>query len=170
MLFGSVCDLNVTNNIIIGAGECAVCYDERARDGALHDGWFDHAAKGGELWRSLYDSPWQSEIWQTAFPQYKAMTDDFNKAETAGFIPNPANSTLRGNVIFDAHKSLGSIAESVTRFCDTDGNLICPLNRINAFFADAKHGDYHIRDLQKLQNAVPGFQEIPLYQIGRTAS
>ena len=162
-------DLTVTNNIILNAGECAVSYDERARDGALRGGWFDHAAQGGDLWRSLYDSPWQSAVWQTAFPQYRTMTDDFAQAETAGFIPNPANSTLRGNVIFDRRRSVGSLAESAERFGDTDGNAVFPLYKIHAFFRDAEHGDYRIRDPQQLQKTVPEFQEIPLDQIGRTA-
>ncbi|MBQ7596261.1 MAG: right-handed parallel beta-helix repeat-containing protein, partial [Clostridia bacterium] len=82
-------DLNVYNNIIINAGKCAVSYDERARDGALSNGWFDHAAKNGDMWKALYSSPWKSEVWQSAFPQYKKMTDDFSKSETAEFIPNP---------------------------------------------------------------------------------
>ena len=163
-------DLNVTNNIIIGAGDRAVSYDERARDGALHDGWFDHAAKGGDMWTALYDSPWQSEVWQSTFPQYKSMTDEFTKSEAAGFIPNPANSVLRGNVVFDLRKSIGSIAESVQRFSDTKANAVYPLHKLNAFFTDAPNGDYRIRDLQKLQESIPGFQDIPLDQIGRTVS
>ena len=160
-------DLNVTNNIIINAGKCAVSYDDRARDGALYDGWFDHAAKGGDMWTALYASPWQSTVWQTAFPQYKTMTDDFAQAESAGFIPNPANSTIGGNVIFDLRASIGNIAESASRFSSVDGNAVYPLHRIGEFFADAPNGDYRIRDLQKLQKAVPGFREIPLEQIGR---
>ncbi len=163
-------DLNVTNNIVINAGKCAVSYDDRARDGALYDGWFDHAAKGGDMWAALYASPWKGSVWQQTFPQYKTMTDDFTKSETADFIPNPANSTLRGNVIFDLHSSIGSIADSVERFSDVDGNAVYPMHRINAFFADAPNGDYRIRDLDTLQKAVPGFREIPLDQIGRTVS
>ena len=162
-------DLTVTNNVIINAGKCAVSYDDRARDGALNDGWFDHAAKDGDMWRALYDSPWQSAVWQTAFPQYKAMTDDFAKAETAGFIPNPANSTLRGNVIFDLHKSIGSISEPASQFSSIDGNAVYPLYKIGAFFEDAANGDYRIRDLKKLQETIPDFREIPLDQIGRIA-
>lgn len=163
-------DLNVTNNIIVNAGKCAVSYDDRARDGALHDGWFDHAAKGGDMWKALYGSPWQSAVWQAAFPQYKTMTDDFAQAETAGFIPNPANSTVSGNVIFDLHKSIGNIAESASRFSRVDGNAVYPLYKVNAFFTDAANGDYRIRDLGKLRETLPDFREIPLDQIGRTVS
>ena len=163
-------DLNVTNNVIINAGKCAVSYDDRARDGALNSGWFDHASKGGDMWRALYDSPWQSAVWQATFPQYKTMTDDFAQSETAGFIPNPANSTLRGNVIFDLHKSLGSIAEPASRFSSIGGNAVYPLYKINSFFADAANGDYRIRDIRKLQETIPNFREIPLDQIGRTIS
>ena len=41
---------------------------------------------------------------------------------------------------------------------------------MNAFFADAPNGDYRIRDLEKLQETIPDFQQIPLDQIGRTES
>ena len=160
-------DLNVTNNVIINAGDRAVSYDDRAREGALQDGWFDHAAKGGDMWTALYASPWQSPVWQTAFPQYKTMTDDFAQSETAAFIPNPANSTLRGNLIFDLRTSIGYIAGSAAKFGSIDGNALYPLHRINDFFMDAPNGDYRIRDLQKLQKAIPEFREIPLDQIGR---
>ncbi len=161
-------DLNVTNNIIINAGDRAVSYDDRARDGALNGGWFDHAAKGGDMWTALYDSPWKGPIWQEAFPQYKTMTDDFTKSETADFIPNPANSTLRGNVIFDLRDSIGYIAGPASDFGSIGENVVCPLHKINSFFVDASNGDYRIRDLQKLQKTIPEFQEIPLDQIGRT--
>ena len=160
----------MTNNIIINAGDRAVSYDDRAREGALDGGWFDHAAKGGDMWTALYDSPRQSEIWQSAFPQYKTMTDDFAKADTADFIPNPANSTIRGNVILDVRTSIGYIAKPVSRFSSVEGNLILPLYRINTFFADAAGGDYRIRDLQQLHKSIPEFREIPLEQIGRTES
>lgn len=161
-------DLKVTNNIIINAGDRAVSYDDRAREGALEDGWFDHAAKDGDMWTALYDSPWQSPVWQTAFPAYKSMTDDFAKSGTAAFIPNPANSTLQGNVIFDLRTSIGYVAKPASRFSSIGGNALYPLHKMNAFFADAPHGDYHIRDLEKLRQTIPDFREIPLDRIGRT--
>ena len=162
-------DLNVTNNIIINAGDRAVSYDDRAREGALEDGWFDHAAKGGDMWTALYNAPRQSEIWQTAFPQYKTMTDDFAKANTPDFIPNPANSTLQGNVIFDLRGSIGFIAKSTARFSSISGNVIYPLYKINSFFTDAPNGDYRVRDPERLQKEIPAFREIPLERIGRLA-
>ncbi len=161
-------DLNVTNNLIINAGDRAVSYDERAREGALDDGWFDHAAKGGDMWTALYGSPWKSPVWQQAFPTYKTMTDDFARSDDAAFIPNPAGSTLRDNVIFDLRASIGSIAKSAARFSDVSGNAVYPLSRMRGFFADEANGDYRIRDLEKLQKDVPGFREIPLDEIGRT--
>lgn len=162
-------DLKVYNNIIVNAGDRAVSYDARARDGALSGGWFDHAAKDGDMWRNLYASPWRSEIWQEAFPQYKYFSDDFSKSETAGFVPNPANSILRENVIFDLRMSIGKIEKPVYQFSDVGGNLICPLNMINTFFADAQNGDYHIKNPAGLQRIMHGFKIIALDQVGRTA-
>ena len=163
-------DLNVTNNVIINAGDRAVSYDERARDGALRDGWFDHAAKGGDMWTALYASPWQSPIWQTAFPAYKSMTDDFSEADTAAFIPNPADSTLCDNVIFDRRASIGVVEKAVKDFSTVGGNAIYPLSRMDSFFTDAAKGDYSFRDLEKIRKKIPQFREIPLDKIGRTVS
>ena len=163
-------DLNVTNNVIINAGDRAVSYDQRARDGALRDGWFDHAAKGGDMWTALYASPWQSPVWQAAFPAYKSMTDDFSQADSAAFIPNPAGSTLRGNVIFDRRASIGVVEKAVGDFSSVGGNAIYPLSKMDAFFTDAANGDYSFRELEKIREKIPQFREIPLRQIGRTVS
>ncbi|MBR5620005.1 MAG: right-handed parallel beta-helix repeat-containing protein [Clostridia bacterium] len=170
MHLGGGRDLTVTNNIVVNAGERAVSYDDRARDGALTDGWFDHAAKDGDMWTALHGSPWTGAVWREAFPAYTTMTDDFSKAETADFIPNPANSTLRGNVIFDLRKSIGYVSDAADEFSTIENNMILPLSGVNKFFIDAPAGDYRIADLQKLRESIPEFREIPLDRIGRTGS
>ena len=99
----------VANNIIVNSGENAIYFDERARDGALNNGWFTHAyIDGGDMWEALYASPWQSEKWQETFPEYKTMTDDISKAESAEYIPNPA-CTVKGNLIFNKYRDIGDI-------------------------------------------------------------
>lgn len=57
-------DNNIENNLIINAGEHAIKYDDRTRDGALNGGWFSDLAdkNTGELWKGLNNSPYKTEI------------------------------------------------------------------------------------------------------------
>ena len=161
-------DLEVWGNIIINAGKHPISYDSRAREGALENGWFDHAAKdSGDMWKNLYSSPWQSDIWQNIFPQYKNYIEDFSRSEEAGFVPNPGNSNVRDNLIFDKAPSIGSISEAAQRFSDISGNAVYSLGKLGKFFTDAENGDYSIKDIAELNEIIPSFTEIPLEEIGR---
>ena len=158
----------VTNNIIVNSGENAIYFDERARDGALNNGWFTHAHIGsGDMWNNLYASPWQSEIWQNAFPEYKSMTDDISQCETEAYIPNPA-CTVKGNLIFNKNGEIGDISASAYRFSDISGNGIYSLGKADKFFVDIESGDYNIKEIEQLRKSAPDFQSIPLDKIGRT--
>lgn len=161
-------DLSVWGNIIINAGEHPFSYDSRARDGALNNGWFNHSSKkDGDMWQHLYNSPWKSEVWQEAFPQYKNYIEDFGRCDEAGFVPNPGNSTVTDNLIFDKGKHLGSISEAAEDFSDISGNKVYSLGRLDSFFTDHENGDYSIKDVERLNSLLPGFKEIPLGEIGR---
>lgn len=158
----------VENNIIVNSGENAIYFDERARDGALNNGWFTHAHIGnGDMWDALYDSPWQSEIWQEAFPEYKTMTDDSSKSESAEYIPNPA-CTVKGNLIFNKYREIGDIYSSARKFSDISDNEVYSLNKAEELFVDIDSGNYNIRDIENLRKSIPEFQYIPLDEIGRT--
>ncbi len=157
----------VTNNIIVNSGVNSIYFDERARDGALNNGWFTHAYIGsGDMWAALYNSPWQSETWQNAFPQYQTMTDDISKSETSEYIPNPA-STVKGNLIVNKYKEIGDIFDSSKKFSDISDNGIYSLKNLEEIFGDVNSGRYEIKDIEKLRESVPGFEELPLGKIGR---
>jgi len=157
----------VTNNIIVNSGNNAVYFDERAREGALNNGWFTHAYIGsGDMWENLYNSPWQTEIWQNEFPQYQTMTDDISKCETPEYIPNPA-STVKGNLIVNKYKEIGEIYKSAKKFSDISDNGIYLPGSAEELFVDFNSGNYKIKDIEKLRNTIPGFEEIPLEKIGR---
>lgn len=161
-------DLEVWGNIIINAGQRPISYDSRAREGALENGWFNHAAReDGDMWKNLYNSPWQSDIWQKAFPQYKNYIEDFERSEESGFIPNPGNSNVTGNLIFDKAKSIGNISDAATKFSNISGNAVYSLGKLDSFFTDAENGLYTIKDINELREILPGFEEIPLDEIGR---
>ena len=158
----------VKNNIIVNSGENAIYFDERARDGALNNGWFTHAYIGsGDMWDSLYDSPWQSEIWQNAFPEYRTMTDDISQSETSSYIPNPA-STVKENLIFNKYREIGDIYSSARRFSDISDNEVYSLDKTEEIFVDINSGNYNVKDNEKMRNSVSDFQNIPLDKIGRT--
>ncbi len=158
----------VTNNIIVNSGQNAIYFDERARDGALNNGWFTHAHIGsGDMWDALYASPWQSKIWQNAFPEYKTITDDISESDSAAYIPNPA-SMVKGNLIFNKYKEIGDIYESAYRFSDISDNEVYSLNKSKEIFADIDSGNYNIKDIGNLRKSIPEFKNIPLDKIGRT--
>ncbi len=164
-------DLDVRGNIIINAGKHPISYDSRAREGALENGWFNHSSKkDGDMWQLLYSSPWQSDIWKEAFPQYENYTDDFSRSEEAGFVPNPANSTVWANLIFDKNSSIGNISEAAGRFSDISGNALYSLGKLDKFFTDAENGDYTIKNIEEINKVIPSFTEIPLDEIGRISN
>ena len=157
-------DLDVRNNIIINAGDRAVSYDERAREG-VNGGWFTHSsAKDGDMWTNLFNSPWQTAVWQEAFPQYAVFTDDFDDIDNPGFVPNPANSTVADNLIFDDAASIGVIAASADRFSTVSRENIYGLSKLADFFTDPENGDYTLLATADLPE---GFEALPLEKIGR---
>ena len=161
-------DLDVKGNIIINAGEHPISYDARAREGALENGWFNHSSKkDGDMWKNLYNSPWQSAVWLEAYPQYENYIEDFTRSEEAGFVPNPGNSTVWGNLIFDKNKSIGNISHAAEKFSDISGNAVYSLGRLDKFFTDPENGDYTVKDIGALNEIIPSFTEIPLDKIGR---
>ncbi len=157
----------VKNNVIINSGENAIYFDERARDGALNNGWFTHAHIGtGDMWDSLYNSPWQSEIWQEEMPQYKSMTDDIEQAESPQYIPNPA-SVVKGNLILNKDKNIGDIYSAAYKFSDISQNELYSLGKMDELFVDAENGNYNIKDIEKLKKDISEFENIPYEKIGR---
>ncbi len=122
--------------------------------------------KSGDMWDALYASPWQSEIWQEAFPEYKTLTDDKSQSERASYIPNPA-CTVKGNLIFNKEGKIGDIYTSARRFSDISDNEIYSLGKTEDIFVDINSGNYNIKDVEGLRESIPGFKSIALDEIGR---
>lgn len=157
----------ITNNIIVNPGNNALRFDDRAREGAVENGWFTHAYVGsGDMWEALYNSPWQSEAWQNAFPEYKNCTDDISKADSPDYIPNPA-STFKNNIIINKNMGYGEVYSSVWKFSDISENAIYNVGKCDEIFVDIDKGDYNIKDIDEIRRKAPGFEEIPLDMIGR---
>lgn len=161
-------DLKVTGNIIINAGEHPISYDARAREGVLENGWFNHASKeSGDMWVNLHNSPYMSETWRAAFPQYNNYSEDFSNPDIPGFVPNPALSTVSGNIIFDKSSSLGNISDAAMQFSTIDGNGVYSLSKLDSVFEDAQNGNYTVKEDSAVFKDIPGFENIPLEDIGR---
>jgi hypothetical protein len=157
----------ITNNIIVNPGNNALRFDDRAREGAIENGWFTHAyVDSGDMWDALYDSPWQSETWQKAFPEYKNCTDDISKSNSPDYIPNPT-STFKNNIIINKNMQYGDVYSSVWKFSDISDNAIYNVGQCDEIFVDIDNGNYNIKDINEIRKDAPDFKEIPLDMIGR---
>jgi hypothetical protein len=131
-------DLTITGNVIINPGE-GISYDERARDGAKHSdepGWFTHSYEDGEMWHWLWASPWQSEAWKAAFPQYQHYSQDYSDFDSPDFFPNPAYSIVANNTVLRSN-TLGNIRESVYRFSTVENNRAKFLGKLKGIYDSA---------------------------------
>jgi parallel beta-helix repeat protein len=121
IMLGGGRDHIVTGNVIVGSGR-SLSYDDRARRGTLEgrqgntalgssNFWLPNEGSG--IWNSLRASPWKSATWQAAYPALARMTDDPSNLDDPNFAPNPAGSTVTGNVFVGGK---ADIAESAVRF------------------------------------------------------
>ncbi len=165
LMLGGGRDLDVRNNIVIMAHE-TVSYDQRAVDG-VSGGWFTHAAEGADMWRELYASPWQTQTWREAFPQMARFSDDFSDPENPDFVPNPAYSTLAGNLAVAQGGSFGNISDAAYRYSEITGNSLFRKSQIKSLFADPDNGDYTIKDASMMRIYYPEFEPLPLDMMGR---
>ncbi len=163
---GSGRDNTVKNNIVINSYN-GIWYDNRARDG-MNNGWFDHHLEGKDMYQNLVNSPWQSEIWQEAFPQYKSFTLDYSNPDDPNLPYNPSNSVVSENIIVSRGiKKIGDIDDDIYTFSsEIENNLLITKLDMNKVFTDAQNGDYSIKDIEVLKNDIPDFEEIPIDKIG----
>ncbi len=157
-------DLNVYNNIVVNCNDRSIAYDSRARDGVVSGGWFSHSRDKdmeGGMWQLLFDSPWQSDIWKKAYPQMTKFSDDFNNTDAPEFVPNPAFSDVKNNIIVNIPGTIGNISEAADRFSNVTDNSVYKMKARDDVFEDAANGNY------ALKNVPDGFEQIPLDKIGR---
>jgi hypothetical protein len=138
-------DLTVRGNMVVNSGK-PINYDEGVRRLAL-SGEGEHCREGGYMWLALFDSPWQTDIWKAAFPKLAAITSDFNDPGNPSFAPNQAGSEVTGNVIVGPYPPIYEPA---------------PL-RFSTIGQNDQYG------LWKTWNywTLPGYEEIPIEQVGR---
>ena len=159
-------DHDVRNNVVLVTDQEPFSYDQRARDGALQ-GSFSHSAPDGDMWRALKESPWQTAVWRKAYPQMAAFSEDFSRPDDPAFVPNPANSRVTGNLTVCFAGDLGSISRGARTFSEISGNACYRLRDLKRLFVDYENGDYTLRPDAPVFEAVPGFEPLPLNEIGR---
>lgn len=168
-LIGGGRDNTVTGNLIINAGDSAVSYDDRARDGLLHNGWAKDCVnnrKTSMLWVRLDAMPYKSAPWAERYPSLAKVTDDFADADNPDFPANPANVLISGNVILDDEAKIGSIVPSVYRYGEVRDNAVFPLDGGDLFVCAAE-GDYRLSPGSEIRKLLPDFKDIPFGDIGR---
>ncbi len=161
-------DLVVQNNLIINAGARAVSYDRRARSSAL-ESYEESMRSDGELWKDLEDALTEAPILKTAFPQINAFSYDFSDMDNPNFIPNPANSIVSGNVIIRLFAPSANINEDAYRFSTIENNPEYSLTKASSLFVDYKNGDYRLKSDCAVFKDLPGFEALPISEIGRCA-
>lgn len=166
-LIGGGRDNTVYNNVLINC-RTPICYDDRARDGALNEeSWFKHSMEGADMQQNLEAMPWRGDVWQKAYPYTAGWKLDYSDTEDPDFISNPANSRIYGNLIVQYAGDIGRFDESVSRFSEISGNAVYKMTALKKLFADPKHGDYTLRDGAPVFDGIPDFEQIPLSEIGR---
>ena len=155
-------DHDVRNNIVIITNQEPFTYDQRARDVALACKDYDDG-----MWNELKTSPWQTPVWQKAFPQMTRFTDDFSRISDPDFVPNPAYSVVSGNLTVNFAGDLGSISEAAKAYSDFSGNACFRLKQMKDIFTDYETGDYSLPEDSLVFTVLPGFEPLPISEMGR---
>ena len=141
-------DLIVHDNIVVNS-YAPLSFDARALSGLSGDessSFYQHYKENGSVWQLLFDSPWQSEIWQKAYPQYAHYSDDFSDTANPDFVLNPAYGSVTHNLFVSEKGWIGDVADEVYQYSDIKDNALFRLSALQKLFVDPENGDYTLRD------------------------
>lgn len=141
-------DLIVHDNIVVNSYD-PINFDDRGLTGLSGDessSFYLHFKENGELWQLLEQSPWRSEVWRKAFPQYDRYSADFSHTDDKNFILNPGNGVIRHNILVSAKGNIGDLAKTVYKYSTVEDNATFRLSAMKKIFVDPEHGDYTVRD------------------------
>lgn len=140
-------DLDVHDNIVINS-TTPISYDDRGLSGLSGDensSFYQHYKKNGSVWQLLYESPWQSETWRKAYPQYDTYSDDFSNTDDPDFVLNPGHSSVTHNLLISYEGKIGDIADTVYKYSSVQDNAVFKLSKLRKIFVDPENGDYTLR-------------------------
>ena len=141
-------DLIVHDNIVVNS-LVPVSFDNRGLSGLSGDeesSFYQHYKQNGELWKLLWDSPWESDVWRKAYPQYEHYSDDFSNVDDPDFVLNPGHGSVTHNVLISAQGIVGDIASEAYKYSDISDNATFKLSALKNIFVDPENGDYTLRD------------------------
>ncbi len=158
-------ELKIFNNIIVNSIR-GISYDDRGRDGLLHNGWAVSGVNDYEkssMWVKLREAPYQSELWASRYPLLAKISHDFSDMDNPDFGPNPSYSHIHDNLVINAEGLGPRWLGDVHRFSLIERN--CVYN--SAAHAGMAEGEYVVNPGCQAANDMPGFFNIPFEQIGR---
>ena len=141
-------DLIVHDNIVVNS-LTPISFDARGRSGLSGDeenSFYQHYKENGEVWKLLFESPWKTEAWQTAYPQYKRYSDDFSNPDDPNFVINPGNGEVTHNLLVSPSGTIGDISEEAMKYSKIEDNACFKLSALNKLFVDPENGDYTLKD------------------------
>ncbi|MBQ8577888.1 MAG: right-handed parallel beta-helix repeat-containing protein [Clostridia bacterium] len=167
MMVGGGRDCVVENNIIIDAGISAIQYDDRNRDGFVHDGWARAAVNTPDAphWQHLAAVPFRDEPWKTKYPHLAAIKTSFETdPDDPDFPINPAYSSVKNNVIISPRGKRYQIAESVYTYSDIGENPVYDTRADAGWDEDVGN----LSPVSPVYRDLPEFTIIPVKKIGRS--
>lgn len=163
-LIGGGRDNQVWGNLVIHAG-CAFTYDDRLRDGLLHNGWAKHSVEDpqeGCMWVRLRQSNYRKPAWQAKYPSLAKISQDFSQPDDPEFAVNPAHSEVFGNIVIDEGRNVGRFDPSVRQFSTIHSNFAYATLEEAGF-----DEQYRLKPDAQARKDLPDFADIPLCKIGR---
>ena len=153
----------VCGNVLI---DCAtpIQYDDRNRDGFVHDGWARAAVNKPDAphWQHLKAVPYDSGIWKEKYPLLSKIIFDFAKYDDPDFPVNPTYSVVSGNVIIDAGGNLGRIAQSVYDYSTVENNLVYTSTEEAGLDPET----FQFAAESPVFAALPAFDNLPVHEMG----
>ena len=169
-LVGGGRENHVERNVIINSGSWPLHYDDRNRDGFLHDGWAKAAVNHPDAphWKKLREIPYTTPIWADKYPLLAAVKTDFDTdPDDPDFPVNPSYSTVCNNIIIDSRaKDTGyciGISDSVFQYSTVQDNPVFSSPEEALWNPDTMS----FAKESPVFHKISGFSNIPVDQIGR---
>ncbi len=163
-LVGGGRENRVEDNVLIDCGT-PIQYDDRNRDGFVHDGWARAAINKPDAphWQHLKAVPYKEGIWLEKYPLLSKIITDFDQYDDPDFPINPTYSFVRRNVIIDGEERLGRIAQSVYDYSTVENNPVYK----TAEAAGLDTETWQFAEDSDVYRVIEGFQNLPVAEMGR---